>query len=237
MGQMRETLRSNLEAFILRSGRTQKEIAEELNVSKSSVTNWIKGKNAPDVDLILPLCELLGVPYTGSGVLASALAMDKTRAKTFYIASGLPTPHSVTLHRGQGYDAEEIIGVVGEKCVVKPAREGSARIRRLSEPNTGGTTMAGIFKAYDIRGVYGTELTEDVVRDIARAFVTFLGCKKIAVGRDCRVSSGSLFEAFAAGATELGADVVLPVKLNVFPGTPEEREAFWQQAKAEQNNR
>ena len=68
--------------------------------------------------------------------------------------------------------------------------------------------MAGIFKAYDIRGVYGAELTEDVVRDIARAFVTFLGCRKIAVGRDCRVSSGSLFDAFAAGATELGADVV-----------------------------
>ena len=68
--------------------------------------------------------------------------------------------------------------------------------------------MAGIFKAYDIRGVYGAEITEDIVRDIARAFVTFLGCRKIAVGRDCRVSSVSLFDAFAAGATELGADVV-----------------------------
>ena len=68
--------------------------------------------------------------------------------------------------------------------------------------------MAGIFKAYDIRGVYGTEITEDVVFDIARAFVTFLGCKKIAVGRDCRVSSEPLFAAFAKGATALGADVV-----------------------------
>ena len=68
--------------------------------------------------------------------------------------------------------------------------------------------MAGIFKAYDIRGVYGAEITEDVVFDIARAFVTFLGCKKIAVGRDCRVSSEPLFAAFAKGATALGPDVV-----------------------------
>ena len=68
--------------------------------------------------------------------------------------------------------------------------------------------MAGIFKAYDIRGVYGAEINEDVVFDIARAFVTFLGCKKIAVGRDCRVSSEPLFRAFAKGATALGADVV-----------------------------
>ncbi len=68
--------------------------------------------------------------------------------------------------------------------------------------------MAGIFKAYDIRGLYGTEVTEDLARDIGRAFVTFLGCKKISVGRDCRLSSGPLFEAFAEGATSLGADVL-----------------------------
>ena len=68
--------------------------------------------------------------------------------------------------------------------------------------------MAGIFKAYDIRGVYGTEITEEIVGDIARAFVTFLGCRRIAVGRDCRLSSGPLFEAFARGATEQGADVI-----------------------------
>ena len=68
--------------------------------------------------------------------------------------------------------------------------------------------MAGIFKAYDIRGVYGTELTEKTAFDLGRALVTFLGCKKIAVGRDCRPSSGPLFAEFARGATLLGADVV-----------------------------
>ena len=86
--------------------------------------------------------------------------------------------------------------------------------RRPSRPPWNGRrqtkekTMAGIFKAYDIRGVYGPEISEGVVYDIARAFVTFLGCKRIAVGRDCRLSSGPLFGAFARGATELGADVI-----------------------------
>ena len=39
--------------------------------------------------------------------------------------------------------------------------------------------MAGIFKAYDIRGIYGTQLTEALANAIGRAFVTFLKCKKV----------------------------------------------------------
>ena len=72
------------------------------------------------------LCELLGVPYTGPGVLASALAMDKTRAKCVYRANGLPTPQSFVINKGDDYDIDEIISVVGEKSVVKPSREGSS---------------------------------------------------------------------------------------------------------------
>ncbi len=68
--------------------------------------------------------------------------------------------------------------------------------------------MAGIFKAYDIRGVYGTELTEAQAKDIGRAFVTFLGCRKVAVGRDVRPHSEPLFKALAEGITMQGADVV-----------------------------
>ena len=68
--------------------------------------------------------------------------------------------------------------------------------------------MAGVFKAYDIRGIYGTELTEELAYDIGRAFVTFLGCHKVAVGRDIRPHSQPLFEALARGINDLGADVV-----------------------------
>lgn len=66
----------------------------------------------------------------------------------------------------------------------------------------------GIFKSYDIRGVYPSELSEHAAELIGRAFVEFLGCASVAVGRDMRASSESLFEAFARGVTAAGADIV-----------------------------
>jgi phosphomannomutase len=69
--------------------------------------------------------------------------------------------------------------------------------------------MAGIFKAYDIRGIYGKELTEETAYNIGRAFVTFLGGgRKVVVGRDMRPHSVPLFRALARGINEQGADVV-----------------------------
>ncbi|MCO5044592.1 MAG: phosphomannomutase/phosphoglucomutase [Verrucomicrobia bacterium] len=68
--------------------------------------------------------------------------------------------------------------------------------------------MASIFKAYDIRGIYGETLTEDLAYKIGRAFVAFLGCKKVIVGRDMRPHSAPLFEALSNGLTEQGADVI-----------------------------
>ncbi len=65
-----------------------------------------------------------------------------------------------------------------------------------------------IFKAYDVRGVYPSELDEAGFREIGRAFVTFLKAKTIGVGRDMRVSSPSLAAAFIDGALEQGCDVV-----------------------------
>jgi phosphomannomutase len=66
----------------------------------------------------------------------------------------------------------------------------------------------GIFKAYDVRGTYPDELDEEGARAIGAAFVAYLKAKTIAVGRDMRLSSPSLAEAFVAGATSQGADVV-----------------------------
>lgn len=65
-----------------------------------------------------------------------------------------------------------------------------------------------IFKSYDVRGIYPAELTDEVAYDIGRAFVALLGAKTIVVGRDMRPSGEKLFENFARGATEAGADVV-----------------------------
>lgn len=68
--------------------------------------------------------------------------------------------------------------------------------------------MSGIFKAYDIRGVYGKELTDEIAYRIGRAYITFTGAKKVVIARDIRPHSEPLFANFVKGATEQGADVV-----------------------------
>ncbi|HRU00832.1 MAG TPA: hypothetical protein P5239_03945, partial [Victivallales bacterium] len=68
--------------------------------------------------------------------------------------------------------------------------------------------MAGIFKAYDIRGIYPEQLNEQIAEKIGRAFTIFLKAKKIVVGRDVRPHSKPIFEALAKGITEQGADVI-----------------------------
>ncbi|RMD73705.1 MAG: phosphomannomutase/phosphoglucomutase, partial [Chloroflexi bacterium] len=64
-----------------------------------------------------------------------------------------------------------------------------------------------IFKAYDIRGIYPTELNEEIAYLIGRAFVTFLGADTVIVGRDMRTSGPALFDAVTRGIMDQGADV------------------------------
>jgi phosphomannomutase len=66
----------------------------------------------------------------------------------------------------------------------------------------------GIFKAYDIRGLYPSELDETTARAIGRGFVGYLKASRVAVSRDMRVSSPALAAAFVEGAREQGASVV-----------------------------
>src|SRR5438105_15906055 len=70
------------------------------------------------------------------------------------------------------------------------------------------TVSPGIFKAYDVRGIYPTELDETTARAIGAAFVAYLDARRIAVSRDMRVSSPSIAAAFIEGARSQGADVV-----------------------------
>jgi phosphomannomutase len=65
-----------------------------------------------------------------------------------------------------------------------------------------------IFKAYDVRGLYPSEVNEDAAREIGRGFVAYLQAKRIAVSRDMRLSSPSVAAAFIEGARAQGADVV-----------------------------
>jgi phosphomannomutase len=65
-----------------------------------------------------------------------------------------------------------------------------------------------IFKAYDIRGVFPTQLDENTTARVGRAIVCFLNAKKVVVGRDMRKSSEKLFRALVDGITSQGADVI-----------------------------
>ena len=66
----------------------------------------------------------------------------------------------------------------------------------------------GIFKAYDIRGIYPTELNEDVGYAVGRAFAGFLKATKVIVGRDMRLSGPQMFDAVTRGLMDQGADVI-----------------------------
>jgi len=68
--------------------------------------------------------EMLDIRYTGSGVLGSALAMDKLRSKYLWSATGIPTPEYVVL--ASGTDPDEVVGKIGLPVFVKPVREGSS---------------------------------------------------------------------------------------------------------------
>lgn len=81
------------------------------------------------------LLEELQVPYTGSGVMASAIAMDKIMTKRLWLAEGLPTPRYVELKVDTDFD--EVVVKLGLPLIVKPAREGSTlgltKVREASQ--------------------------------------------------------------------------------------------------------
>lgn len=86
------------------------------------VINVLHGRGGEDGS-IQGLLEWLNVPYTGSGVLASALAMDKNRSKMLYRENGIPTPPSLMLSRA---DLKLVKRKLGQKIVIKPNADGSS---------------------------------------------------------------------------------------------------------------
>ena len=70
-------------------------------------------------------CELLQLPYVGSGVLASAQAMDKIKTIQLYKSAGLPVAESITLE-GAAADWKRVEKEIGFPCVIKPILNGSS---------------------------------------------------------------------------------------------------------------
>lgn len=89
--------------------------------------------------------DLLGVPYQGSGVLGSAIAMDKQLAKELYVLNGLPVADSCILTNRDKIDAAALVQRFGLPVVVKPVHEGSSL--GLSLAQTKAELLAGIERA------------------------------------------------------------------------------------------
>ncbi|WP_374013140.1 D-alanine--D-alanine ligase [Pseudoxanthomonas koreensis] len=92
------------------------------------VFNILHGQRGGGEDgVVQGLMDALGVPYTGSGVLGSALAMDKIRTKQVWLSLGLPTPRYVHLARGvDAATVHEAARGLGLPVIVKPSCEGSS---------------------------------------------------------------------------------------------------------------
>ncbi len=72
------------------------------------------------------MLEIIELPYTGPGVWASSTAMDKSKSKTHYIEAGINTPQAVTMFSKDDATPEQLVEMLGEHIVIKPATEGSA---------------------------------------------------------------------------------------------------------------
>jgi D-alanine-D-alanine ligase len=120
------------------------------------------------------LCACLRLPCTGSGILASALAMDKVMSKRIFDSAGLPTPRWWLLPRGGPADGSDAPGALAEAplpCVVKPGNEGSSvGVTVVEEP---GTLAAAVATARQFHGdviveeyIAGTEVFVGILNGV-----------------------------------------------------------------------
>lgn len=135
------------------------------------VFNVLHGNRGGGEDGVLQgLLEAFAIPYTGSGVLGSALTMDKIRTKQVWMASGLPTPEFVRLAPGD--DLRAAVFRLGLPVFVKPSCEGSsvgvARVQTEADIDA----AIAVARAYGgemlmEQMVVGDELTVGILGDIA----------------------------------------------------------------------
>ena len=135
------------------------------------VFNILHGNKGGGEDGVLQgLLEALEVPFTGSGVLGTALAMDKIRTKQVWMSAGLPTPRFIRL--GVGADVRGAALELGLPVFVKPSSEGSSvGVARVTEA---AAIDAAIRVARDYGGemlmeqmILGDELTVGILGDVA----------------------------------------------------------------------
>src|SRR5690554_1568346 len=112
---------AGVDAFGIDVGEDLLQRLAQQNIDRAFIV--LHGRGGED-GTVQGMLECAGIPYTGSGVLASALAMDKLRSKQIWHSLGLPTPRHATLSSEQ--DCRQAAQALGFPLIVKPANEGSS---------------------------------------------------------------------------------------------------------------
>lgn len=127
---------------------SERQIYELVTDGFDRVFNILHGRGGED-GVIQGALEQLRIPYTGTGVLGSALAMDKVLSKTVWLAHGLPTAsyHVFTKATYAHENVGEILNKLGGTVFVKPSREGSSI--GMSKADSAETLMTAIESAFE----------------------------------------------------------------------------------------
>ena len=141
-------------------------VSQLIEIKPDTVFNALHGRWGED-GCVQGMLEWLGIPYTHSGVLASALAMDKSRAKEAYRAAGLPVVEGVIAAR----EEVEAGHVLQPPYVVKPNNEGSSVGVYIVHPGSNAPRLAETMPAQVMVETYapGRELSISVMGDRALA--------------------------------------------------------------------
>ncbi len=154
------------------------------------------------------MLEVLGIPYTGSGVLASALAMDKVMSKRVLTGAGVRMPQDVTVLRGEEAQAQAELGQMTLPVIVKPSRQGStigmSVVREQSE-------MPGALKAAFAHD--NTVLVEEFVAG-TEITVPVLGNRMLETLPIVEIVPSSGFYDYEAKYTAGATDEIVPARIS-----------------------
>ena len=129
-----------------------RDVAEKIRTSGIELAfNGLHGKYGED-GAIQGLLEIMGIPYTGSGILASAVGMNKILSKLLFKAHGLLVGHYMVLDAGKREEVNEVPSIIAYPLVVKPSSEGSSVGVSLVYNDE------GLFPAVDLAFKYDREI-------------------------------------------------------------------------------
>jgi D-alanine-D-alanine ligase len=162
------------------------------------------------------LLDLTGVPYTGSGHLASALAMDKDLSKRLFRAAGVPTPDWLMAP----VTSEQVDAALGFPVIVKPSKQGSTV--GLSIVKAAGDLEAAIAAAFEHddevmveRFIAGRELTVAILGDVALPVGEIIPKHEI-YDYECKYTPGMAVEEFPAKLTAEQTSTIQDLALRAF---------------------